>query len=513
MRRSKLLWKIVGRIFLFIAFFVILILIKSASWFLKSFDGVGFAAIVYQLASPMKGTGTDVIESYILSCLFPSALLSTVLFVSYCSLNSCLKKLSLDLDIRVRERIYELSLKSRFFLKVTFVLLGICLVRQSILIGIPDYIKSICNVSSLYEEKYIDPQKIPLIFPERKRNLILIYVESMETTFASVEDGGAKPDNYIPGLTQLAKENLNFSDVDGLGGAYPCSGTEWTIAGLLSSLSGVNYKLPVGTNDAGEYQYFLKGLDTLGDILKRSGYQNYFMCGSDASFGGRRDFFEQHGDYRIYDYSSAKEDEIISPNYYEFWGMEDRYLYEYAKRKLKKIAEEGETFNFTMLTVDTHRPNGYICERCENDYPEQYANIISCADRQICMFLDWVKQQEWYENTTVVILGDHCSMKVDFWDDIGDYERRVYNCFLNLPDNVYARQNKNRKFTTLDMFPTILASIGVQIDGERLGLGTNLFSENSTLCEQMGWDMLDRELSLYSDYYNQHFIVGEDKKN
>ena len=72
MRRSKLLWKIVGRIFLFIALFVILTLIKSSSWFLKSFDGVGFAAIVYQLASPMKGTGRDVIESYILSCLFPS---------------------------------------------------------------------------------------------------------------------------------------------------------------------------------------------------------------------------------------------------------------------------------------------------------------------------------------------------------------------------------------------------------------------------------------------------------
>ena len=39
-------------------------------------------------------------------------------------------------------------------------------------------------------------------------------------------------------------------------------------------------------------------------------------------------------------------------------------------------------------------------------------------------------------------------------------------------------KKKNRDFSTLDFFPTTLASLGVQIEGDRLGLGTNLFSNN-----------------------------------
>ena len=33
----------------------------------------------------------------------------------------------------------------------------------------------------------------------------------------------------------------------------------------------------------------------------------------------------------------------------------------------------------------------------------------------------------------------------------------------------------------MDMFPTILASLGAQIEGDRLGIGTNLFSNKTML--------------------------------
>lgn len=37
-------------------------------------------------------------------------------------------------------------------------------------------------------------------------------MESMESSYADQEDGGIMDDNYIPNLTKLAKENINFSD-------------------------------------------------------------------------------------------------------------------------------------------------------------------------------------------------------------------------------------------------------------------------------------------------------------
>ena len=120
-----------------------------------------------------------------------------------------------------------------------------------------------------------------------------------------------------------------------------------------------------------------------------------------------------------------------------------------------------------------------------------------------------MSEQEWYEDTTIVITGDHLNMKADFWDDIGDYQRKIYNCFINLPEGILEGQMNDRDFTILDMFPTILAATGARIEGDRLGLGTNLFSEQETLPEEIGFDTLNSELKLYSNYYYKNFVVGD----
>jgi phosphoglycerol transferase len=58
----------------------------------------------------------------------------------------------------------------------------------------------------------------------------------------------------------------------------------------------------------------------------------------------------------------------------------------------------------------------------------------------------------------------------------------------------------------MDFFPTILASIGVSIEGDRLGLGTNLFSERKTLLEEYGYNYLYQELRKKSNFYNQELL-------
>lgn len=57
----------------------------------------------------------------------------------------------------------------------------------------------------------------------------------------------------------------------------------------------------------------------------------------------------------------------------------------------------------------------------------------------------------------------------------------------------------------MDMFPTILSAMGYEIEGDRLGLGTNLYSGLETLCEQLGYDYLNEEYGKSSTYYNTHF--------
>lgn len=70
--------------------------------------------------------------------------------------------------------------------------------------------------------------------------------------------------------------------------------------------------------------------------------------------------------------------------------------------------------------------------------------------------------------------------------------------------------NTNRSFSTLDLFPTTLSALGVSIEGNRLGLGTNLFSEEMTLMEKLGFDEFSNELSKTSSFYNQQIMQGSD---
>ena len=74
-----------------------------------------------------------------------------------------------------------------------------------------------------------------------------------------------------------------------------------------------------------------------------------------------------------------------------------------------------------------------------------------------------------------------------------------YNCY---------RENIQRKYTTVDLFPTTLAAMGVQIEGNRLGLGVNLYSGEKTLYERYGKDYLEVELLKDSKLYRQKLLYG-----
>ena len=91
-----------------------------------------------------------------------------------------------------------------------------------------------------------------------------------------------------------------------------------------------------------------------------------------------------------------------------------------------------------MLTVDTHFEDGYVCEQCQNEFGDnQYANVMACSSRQVDAFVKWIQEQPFYENTTIIISGDHLTMDSDFCNDVSDdLERSVYNAFINLPENL-----------------------------------------------------------------------------
>lgn len=364
------------------------------------------------------------------------------------------------------------------------------------------YIVNQMTESEFYERYYVDPKNVEITFPEKKRNLIYIYLEAYESGFVGKDNGGDVEQSLIPGLETLALENLNFSQHEKIGGASVLHNTSWTIAGMVAQTAGITLNIPIEENGYRGYSTFLPGVTSLGEILEDNGYHNYFMLGSDANFGGRKQYFEQHGNYEVYDYYDALSKLKVWSSQYVWWGYEDRKLFDFAKDELLNIANKNEPFNFTMITVDTHFPTGYLDNSCKDlPFDSQYPNVYYCNSNMVYEFVRWIQKQDFYENTTIIISGDHYSTKVV---DGVNSSQRTYNVLINSAvDTIY---NLNREFATVDLFPTTLAALGASIKGERLGLGTNLFSGYPTLIEQLGFDTVDKEVAKKSDYYNSRFL-------
>ena len=473
------------------------ILYNLGNWVLDTWGLLSIDEIIFHLKVPLDGTNSDVVLDGINACV-PLAVL--VLF------------LSIFLIIGLRNKHGKCMIALFLVAVIACGSAGRAAYEVYDELDVKEYLVSQKKESHFIEQNYVDPRTTKITFPDKKRNLIYIYLESMESTFASKGDGGGLDFNCIPELTTLAEENTNFSNSDKLGGGYPAYGGTWTMAGIFSQTSGIPIKNSEQTDDVNatlaEQSSFSSQARNLEDILADEGYNQCFMIGSDATFGGRRAYFESHGkgQTEICDYNTAKENGQIPEDYYVWWGYEDQKLFANAQEKLTELSSKDEPFNFTMLTVDTHFEDGYVCEQCQNEFGDnQYANVMACSSRQVDAFVKWIQQQPFYENTTIVISGDHLTMDSDFCNDVSeDYERSVYNVFINLPEGLDTSFEKthSREFATLDMFPTTLAAMGVTIEGDRLALGVNLFSDEQTLTEQYGRKGLDKELMKKSKFYD-----------
>lgn len=470
---------IVGQILFFIIFFLCILISLSILWMFRTWAGLNINEFMFQIQSPVTGTDQDIIRSFIFSCLIASlVILGSVIFLH---------------RIIKRDIVYLIS----FFLEIIVASLSIKYMWNRL--DISEYIQNQSTYSDFIDDNYIDPKTTEIIFPENKRNLIYIFLESVENTYADVAHGGAFETNCIPELTDLSLENENFSGNHTLlNGGVALDGTTWTVGAMFGQTSGLPLLIPIAGNDMSTQKEFLPDIITLGDILEKEGYHQSLLIGSDASFGGRDLYFSQHGNYELLDYYYSKENHEIPDDYYVFWGYEDKKLFENAKKHLLEISQSDEPFNFTILTVDTHFEDGYICEDCLDTFGgNQYANVFACSSKKVCEFVAWVQQQDFYENTTIVISGDHPTMDSDFCINVdSNYSRKVYTTYINADAQV--ENNSYREYSTLDNFPTTLASLGVSIDGNRLGLGTNLFSEEPTLIEKYDIETINAELGKKS---------------
>jgi phosphoglycerol transferase len=482
-------------------YFPILLLILSDIIFciiyyiLKVLKKVNAYELYYYFKSDTTGTGIDIILDGIKICLplFMIILLILIIPITYS------KKIKLKIK---NINIYPNKIQNHKLLYSGIILIISILAILKTINFDKFYVNTLAK-TDIYEKHYKNTNDVKLTFPENKRNLIILYLESMEMSLASKENGGAFKKTRIKELESLALENINFSNTDKLGGGFNLTSTSWTIASLVATTSGT----PLMTTIRNRYKSvneFMPKVKTLGDVLEKEGYNLEIIQGSNINFSGTKKYVKSHGNYKILDYNKAKKLKLIDEDYKEWWGFEDKKLFEYSKKEILKLAEEEAPFSVSIFTMDTHFKDGYLDSSCKEKFEDQLSNVYACSSKMVNDFINWLKEQDFYQNTTIVIIGDHITMQNSYYNDFPEYKRNIYNAFINSTE--IPKKNKNRKFSSLDMYPTILASMGVKIEGEKLGFGVNLFSEEKTLIEELGLKKFDEELLKSSDYYSEHIL-------
>ena len=230
-------------ILLFLAFLCFF----SARWFVRVYGRIGFDSILYTLTSSMGGVEPDLLLNYALWALLP-CLVSTVLI-------SLLLTLLPGSNTKTKGK-YGASTPQKGSIGWVSIVLSLTLIVVAALdCGFVGFVVDQFSDTSLYETYYVDPSKVEITFPEKKRNLIYIMLESMETSYLSEDLGGAMEENLIPELYDLAKNNVCFSDTKApVGGFHTTSGATWTIGSMVAQTAGIPLKTP--TEDVNKYMNF-----------------------------------------------------------------------------------------------------------------------------------------------------------------------------------------------------------------------------------------------------------------
>ncbi|MFP2239583.1 phosphatidylglycerol--membrane-oligosaccharide glycerophosphotransferase [Pseudescherichia vulneris] len=321
------------------------------------------------------------------------------------------------------------------------------------------------NKNSDFQTYYKNPKTI---IPSPKLNVIYIYGESLERTFF---DKNIFP-NLTPDMDNIKSQVVDFSHTQQL------KGTDFTIGGIVSSQCGLPLFTPFNHN-ANKLSSFFPNIICLGDILKKSGYENYYYQGADLRFSSKDVFLKTHGIDHAYGYSELK-NKIKDVNYKHDWGLYDDTILDFAWKKYVELSQNNKRFAIFALTVDTHPPIGFISNNCKRkiylfqDRENPSLSAVSCSQQHIAEFVNKIRQSPWFKNTIIIVSSDHLSMQNTISDELLKHERQ--NLFLVMRgDKVVSGINSTPR-STLDNGATLLDILG---GSQELGLGRSSVSTES----------------------------------
>lgn len=482
----------------FSAYWLAFCLLLTGRWIAKKFGEPSFEQVIYHLQFGSEGlleADKSLALSFVKNCILAPTVIAAAIYgyeklivgIREQGAEKCITAIAMFFRHFFIRLLHFVATTSHYLFRIKLPII-LLLAGVVFLLGKVSFWSYLSGgESDFIEARFVTPKDISA--PKQKRNLLLIYVESLEASYSDRQLWGK---DLVGNLNQ---ETVGWANFRAYRQAY---GTGWTMAGIVSTQCGIPLK-PVTLFDRNRQEEhissFLPNAICMGDVLLKNGYKNVFMGGASLSFAGKGKFLEGHGYTELW----GKEDwEKAGEKEFHEWGIYDDALIAQAKKKLDALSASKQPFNLTVLTVDTHQPYGFASKSCRNAGVNDFTGIVTCSTDQVASLIKYARQKGYDKNTDIVVLGDHLVMTNPVFDIIErSQERFVYNKFFSSQELF-----KNREqIYHFDVFPSIMSMLGFSFEEGRLGLGVSGFGKVNTNDSLNTVENLDSKLSASSKFY------------
>ena len=306
------------------------------------------------------------------------------------------------------------------------------------------------------------------------RNVIAVSLESLQSFVINEEMDGHV---ITPFLNELTKDpdTFYFSDFYHQTGLGKTSDSEFL---LETSLYPRN----------GSAVFFTHSGNTYNSLSKRLGENGYFtnvMHANNSSFWNRDIMYNALGIEKFYDVNSYTINEGDAVN----WGMKD---IPFVEQSVDLMAEMPQPFYSRLITLTNHYP--FVLDEEDMLIPKydsnsrtlnNYFQSVRYMDEAIKVLFDDLKEKGLYDNSIIVMYGDHYGISENHNTAMGMYLDKEITPFDNVklqkvPLFIHIPGSEKGEVIEevsgqLDLRPTLLHLMGIDTKGD-MQLGADIFS-------------------------------------
>lgn len=308
------------------------------------------------------------------------------------------------------------------------------------------------------------------------RNVIAVSLESLQSFVINEEMNGEVVTPFLNSLTK-DKDTYYFSDFYHQTGLGKTSDSEFIFENSL-------YGLGRGA------VFFTHGENTYNSFAERLGENGYFtnvMHANNKSFWNRDMIYKSFKLDQFYDIESYNVTEETSVN----WGLKDIPFFEQSAALMKEMPQP---FYSRLITLTNHYP--FYLDPEDMMIPEydsnsgtlnRYFQTVRYLDESVKEFFDDLKEQGLYENSIIVMYGDHYGISENHnkamakylnKEEITPYDSALLQAvplYIHIPGSNDGQVMENVA-GQLDIRPTLLHLLGIETSKD-MQLGADLFSK------------------------------------